>query len=71
MPIRKTKLQKEWEIFFRWLTTCIDLITPLASIHWDPHALPNPHLVLISASGSGKTQTLKAMAHELANYGQT
>jgi len=31
--------------------------------HWDPHALPNPHVVVIGASGSGKTQTLKAMAH--------
>jgi type IV secretory pathway VirB4 component len=38
--------------------------------HWDPHALPNPHVVVIGASGSGKTQTLKAMAHELANYGR-
>jgi uncharacterized protein with PQ loop repeat len=32
MPTRKSKLQKEWEIFIRWLTTCIALITPLASI---------------------------------------
>jgi hypothetical protein len=40
------------------------------STHWDPHALPNPHVIVIGASGSGKTQTLKAMAHELANYGR-
>jgi type IV secretory pathway VirB4 component len=38
--------------------------------HWDPHRLPNPHVVVIGASGSGKTQTLKAMAYELANYGR-
>ncbi|MEN9224955.1 MAG: DUF87 domain-containing protein [Thermostichus sp. DRC_bins_24] len=34
--------------------------------HWDPHVLPNPHVVVIGASGSGKTQTLKALAYELS-----
>jgi type IV secretory pathway VirB4 component len=38
-------------------------------IHWDPQALPNPHVVVIGASGSGKTQTLKAMAYELEGAG--
>ena len=32
---------------------------------WNPAALPNGHVVLIGASGSGKTQTLKAIAYEL------
>jgi hypothetical protein len=30
--------------------------------YWDPVTLPNPHLLGIGASGSGKTQTLKALA---------
>ncbi len=30
--------------------------------HWNPAALPNGHVVAIGASGSGKTQTLKAGA---------
>jgi energy-coupling factor transporter ATP-binding protein EcfA2 len=33
--------------------------------HWNPEDLANAHIVLIGASGSGKTQTLKAIAHEL------
>jgi type IV secretory pathway VirB4 component len=33
--------------------------------HWNPEALPNAHIVTIGASGSGKTQTLKAIAYEL------
>jgi Cdc6-like AAA superfamily ATPase len=33
--------------------------------YWNPEALPNGHIVAIGASGSGKTQTLKAIAHEL------
>jgi energy-coupling factor transporter ATP-binding protein EcfA2 len=32
---------------------------------WNPATLPNGHVVLIGASGSGKTQTLKALAYEL------
>jgi Cdc6-like AAA superfamily ATPase len=37
--------------------------------YWNPASLPNGHIVAIGASGSGKTQTLKAIAHELhANY---
>ena len=37
--------------------------------YWNPAALPNGHIVAIGASGSGKTQTLKAIAHELhTNY---
>ena len=32
---------------------------------WNPANLPNGHIVAIGASGSGKTQTLKAIAHEL------
>jgi len=34
--------------------------------HWNPTALPNGHIVAIGASGSGKTQTLKAIAYELS-----
>ncbi|HEY9874484.1 MAG TPA: type IV secretion system DNA-binding domain-containing protein [Candidatus Obscuribacterales bacterium] len=34
-------------------------------VYWNPRKLPNPHLAIIGASGSGKTQTLKAIAHEL------
>lgn len=33
--------------------------------YWNPEALPNGHIVAIGASGSGKTQTLKAIAYEL------
>jgi len=32
---------------------------------WNPTTLPNGHIVLIGASGSGKTQSLKAIAYEL------
>lgn len=32
---------------------------------WNPTNLPNGHVVLIGASGSGKTQSLKAIAYEL------
>lgn len=34
-------------------------------IRWNPSSLPNGHIVLLGASGSGKTQTLKAIAYEL------
>ena len=33
--------------------------------YWNPAALPNGHVVAIGASGSGKTQTLKAIAFSL------
>lgn len=33
--------------------------------YWNPEVLPNGHIVAIGASGSGKTQTLKALAYEL------
>ncbi len=32
------------------------------NVTWNPTSLPNGHVVLIGASGSGKTQTLKALA---------
>lgn len=32
--------------------------------YWNPESLPNPHGAIIGASGSGKTQTLKAIALE-------
>ena len=35
------------------------------NVIWNPTTLPNGHVVLIGASGSGKTQTLKAIAYEL------
>ena len=35
------------------------------NVVWNPSILPNGHVVLIGASGSGKTQTLKALAYEL------
>jgi type IV secretory pathway VirB4 component len=39
--------------------------------YWNPEELSNPHIALIGASGSGKTQTLKAIALELRrNYPQ-
>ncbi|KJH70258.1 ATP-binding protein [Aliterella atlantica] len=34
--------------------------------YWNPEALPNGHIVAIGASGSGKTQTLKAIAYGLS-----
>jgi TraM recognition site of TraD and TraG/Helicase HerA, central domain len=33
--------------------------------YWNPETLPNGHIAAIGASGSGKTQTLKAIAYEL------
>ena len=36
-----------------------------SNVFWNPVALPNGHVVLIGGSGSGKTQTLKAIAYEL------
>jgi energy-coupling factor transporter ATP-binding protein EcfA2 len=36
-----------------------------AGVYWNLEALPNGHVVAIGASGSGKTQTLKALAYEL------
>ena len=33
--------------------------------YWNPETLPNSHIVAIGASGSGKTQTLKAIAFSL------
>jgi energy-coupling factor transporter ATP-binding protein EcfA2 len=33
---------------------------------WNPELLPNAHIVAIGASGSGKTQTLKAIAYALS-----
>ena len=34
-------------------------------IYWNPLELRNGHMVILGTSGSGKTQTLKAIAHEL------
>jgi hypothetical protein len=39
-----------------------------SGIYWNPEVLPNGHVVVIGASGSGKTQTLKAIAYELYRY---
>ena len=36
--------------------------------YWNPEKLPNQHIVTIGASGSGKTQTLKAIALNLKNH---
>jgi hypothetical protein len=33
--------------------------------YWNPETLPNGHIVAIGASGSGKAQTLKAIAFSL------
>ena len=38
-----------------------------ADIYWNPSLLPNGHALIIGSSGSGKTQTLKAIAYELPN----
>jgi hypothetical protein len=37
-------------------------------IYWNPSCLPNGHIAIIGASGSGKTQTLKAIAYELPRF---
>jgi predicted NACHT family NTPase len=34
-------------------------------LYWEPHKTPNPHMVILGTSGSGKTQTLKAIAWEM------
>lgn len=34
-------------------------------VSWQPLALPNPHLLVVGGSGSGKSQTIKAIAHDL------
>ncbi len=34
-------------------------------VYWNPAKLRNGHAVILGTSGSGKTQTLKAIAHEL------
>jgi energy-coupling factor transporter ATP-binding protein EcfA2 len=34
-------------------------------VSWRPLALPNPHLLIVGGSGSGKSQTIKAIAHDL------
>jgi type IV secretory pathway VirB4 component len=36
-------------------------------VYWNPTKLPNGHIAIIGTSGSGKTQTLKAIALELPN----
>ncbi|MBD2341245.1 DUF87 domain-containing protein [Calothrix sp. FACHB-156] len=37
-------------------------------VYWNPCNLPNGHVAIIGASGSGKTQTLKAIAYELTRF---
>ncbi|WDD36084.1 DUF87 domain-containing protein (plasmid) [Nostoc sp. UHCC 0926] len=37
-------------------------------VYWNPANLPNGHIAIIGASGSGKTQTLKAIAYELPRF---
>lgn len=37
-------------------------------VWWNPTKLPNGHVAIIGASGSGKTQTLKAIAYELTRF---
>jgi DNA polymerase III delta prime subunit len=37
------------------------------SVYWDLERVSNPHIVIIGTSGSGKTQTIKAIASELFN----
>lgn len=37
-------------------------------VYWNPTTLPNGHIAIIGASGSGKTQTLKAIAYELTRF---
>lgn len=38
------------------------------NVYWNPTKLPNGHIAIIGASGSGKTQTLKAIAYELTRF---
>ncbi|OCQ92270.1 cell division protein FtsK [Nostoc sp. MBR 210] len=38
------------------------------NVWWNPCTLPNGHVAIIGASGSGKTQTLKAIALELTRF---
>jgi type IV secretory pathway VirB4 component len=38
------------------------------NVYWNPCVLPNGHIAIIGASGSGKTQTLKAIAYELPRF---
>lgn len=38
-------------------------------IQWDPWRLANPHFLVLGGSGSGKTETLKALAWELGRRG--
>jgi hypothetical protein len=50
----------------------LDHFTMAGGVHlggetwWNPEQLPNAHIVCIGASGSGKTQTLKAISYELS-----
>lgn len=37
------------------------------TVLWQPLTLPNPHLLVVGGSGSGKSQTIKAIAHDLKN----
>jgi len=37
------------------------------AVYWHPSDLRNGHMVILGTSGSGKTQTLKAIAHSLPN----
>ncbi|MDF5726432.1 MAG: hypothetical protein PUP91_39530, partial [Rhizonema sp. PD37] len=40
------------------------------NVIWNPANLPNGHVVLIGALGSGKTQTLKALAYKIPKFFQ-
>jgi DNA helicase HerA-like ATPase len=37
-------------------------------LYWEPNQAPNPHMVILGTSGSGKTQTLKAIAWEMLHH---
>ncbi len=39
-----------------------------SGVYWNPLKLPNPHCVIIGTSGSGKSQTLLAIAHSLQQW---